>query len=294
MSGLTLLAALKAFDATVRAGSISAAARSLGLRQPTLSAHIARLERQHGVELFFRRGRRLELTPFGHSLSECTRRAFRAEEDAMALLTAAGIQSQGQLRICAVGPYNVTAVIKAFRARRPLVSVAVAIGDSRQVVESILDFRGDIGLLVHAVDDADLHCQPFRRQPLVVFASRTHPLAGAGSLSLADLQGQEFVFREQGSTTRRVFEQALARAGVSIRVHVEMGSREAVREAVAQGLGLGVVADMAYVPDPRLVKLTLAPPGLATHAHFICRQERRGVPLVREFLDAAREMATPA
>lgn len=294
MSGLTLLAALKAFDATVRAGSISAAARSLGLRQPTLSAHIARLERQHGVELFFRRGRRLELTPFGHSLSECTRRAFRAEEDAMALLTAAGIQSQGQLRICAVGPYNVTPVIKAFRARRPLVSVAVAIGDSRQVVESILDFRGDIGLLVHAVDDADLHCQPFRRQPLVAFASRAHPLAGAGSLSLADLQGQEFVFREQGSSTRRVFEQALARAGVSIRVHLEMGSREAVREAVAQGLGLGVVADMAYVPDPRLVKLTLAPPGLATHAHFICRQERRSVPLIREFLDAAREMATPA
>jgi len=291
MSGLTLLAALKAFDATVRAGSMSAAARSLGLRQPTLSAHIARLERQHGVELFFRRGRRLELTPFGQTLSECTRRAFRAEEDALALLTAAGIQSYGQLRICAVGPYNVTPVIKAFRAQRPRVSVAVTIGDSRQVVESILDFRGDIGLLVHAAEDPLLHCQPFRRQPLVVFASRLHPLAGAGTLRLADLQGQEFVFREQGSTTRRVFEQALARAGVAIRVHIEMGSREAVREAVAEGLGLGVVAEMAYVPDPRLVKLLLAPPGLQTHAHFICRQERRGVPLIREFLGTALAMA---
>ena len=116
-------------------------------------------------------------------------------------------------------------MIKAFRAQRPRVNVAVAIGDSRQVVESVLDFRGDIGLLVHAAEDPALHCQPYRRQPLVVFASRTHPLAGAGALGLTDLQGQEFVFREQGSTTRRVFEQALARAGVAIRVNVEMGSR---------------------------------------------------------------------
>ena len=68
MSTNSLLAALKAFDATARCGSMTAAARALGLQQPTLSAHIQRLEQAHGVELFRRCGRRLELTGFGRSL----------------------------------------------------------------------------------------------------------------------------------------------------------------------------------------------------------------------------------
>lgn len=284
MSGLSVLAALKAFDATVRAGSMSAAARHLGLRQPTLSAHIARLERHYGVELFFRRGRRLELTPIGLELSECTRRAFRAEEDAIALLGAVKSQTAGRLRICAVGPYNVVPMIRTFRAQRPLVSIAVALGDSRWIVESILDFRGDLGVLVHAATDPDLHCVPFRRQPLVIFAAASHPLAQQARLRFEALQDQAFVMRETGSTTRRVFEQALRERGLSVNVSVEMGSREAVREAVAQGLGLGVVADGAYVPDPRLVKLPIIDFDVATHAHVICRAERRRVPLIAEFL----------
>jgi aminoethylphosphonate catabolism LysR family transcriptional regulator len=293
MSGLTLLAALKAFDATVRSGSMSAAARQLGLRQPTLSAHIARLERHYGVEVFHRRGRRLELTAFGETLSECTRRAFRAEEDALALLTATGSQGQGHLRVCAVGPYNVMPMILALKRQRPRLTMSVAVGDSRWIVESILDFRGDIGVLVHAADDPDLHCVPYRRQPLVIFAGRSHPLAKRPSLHLGDLRDQEFVMREQGSTTRRVFEQTLHDRGVTVRCTVEMGSREAVREAVAQGLGLGVVADTAYVPDPRLIKLNVTDAEMATHAHVICRIERRRVPLIAEFLKVVERLRAP-
>ena len=88
------LTELKAFDATARAGSMSAAARLLGLRQPTISAHIAHLESAWGVELFFRRGRRVELTEFGRTLRDATNRIFRAEEDALALLASA----RGQIK----------------------------------------------------------------------------------------------------------------------------------------------------------------------------------------------------
>lgn len=272
---------------------MSGAARELGLSQPTLSSHIARLERQYGVELFFRRGRRLELTDFGVSLSECTRRAFRAEEDALSLLSAVKFRSQGHLRICAVGPYNVTPMIKAFRERRPSVSISVELGDSRQIVDRVLDFRGDLGVLVHSVEDPHIHCVPVRRQSLVIFAPVGHALAQrprSVPLRLHDLQGQEFVLREVGSTTRRVFEEVLGKHGIAVRVSLEMGSREAVREAVAQGLGLGIVADRAYVEDPRLVKLPLAVESLQTHVHVICRAERRSVPLVREFLETVDRM----
>lgn len=290
MSELSL-SQLKAFDATARLGSMSAAARALGLTQPTVSAHIARLEAYHGLELFFRRGQRVELTDFGRLLHETTKRVFRAEEDAWALLASARNRYRGRLAICAVGPYNVTPMLKRFRERWPQVDLVVRLGDSRQIVERILDYQDDLGVLVHPVDDARMHCVPFRRQRLVVFASRDHPLAARSGLRLRDLEDHEFVVREPGSTTRRVFEQHLARAAVRIRVAIEIGSREAVREAVAQGLGLGVVAAPAYVPDARLVRLDIADLDAWTHVHVICLSDRHTVPLIAGFLSVVGGLA---
>lgn len=290
MSELSL-SQLKAFDATARLGSMSAAARALRLTQPTVSAHIARLEAYHGLELFFRRGQRVELTDFGRLLHETTKRVFRAEEDAWALLASARNRYRGRLAICAVGPYNVTPMLKRFRERWPQVDLVVRLGDSRQIVERILDYQDDLGVLVHPVDDARMHCVPFRRQRLVVFASRDHPLSARSGLRLRDLEDHEFVVREPGSTTRRVFEQHLARAAVGIRVAIEIGSREAVREAVAQGLGLGVVAAPAYVPDARLVRLDIADLDAWTHVHVICLAGRHTVPLIAGFLSVVGGLA---
>ena len=124
MSGLTLLAALKAFDATARAGSMTAAAKLLDLQQPTISAHIQRLENEYGVELFLRQGRRLELTTFGRTLLDYTRRAFSGEEDAHALLAAAKNRFVGRLVIHAAYFSDRGRLFQADRGRR--IGVAVA------------------------------------------------------------------------------------------------------------------------------------------------------------------------
>lgn len=289
MSGISLLAALKAFDATIRRGSMSAAARELGLQQPTVSAHIASLERQFEVELFHRLGRAVVPTAFGEVLRDFSQRIFRAEEEAHELLLAAKNRYQGRLVVLAVGPYNIVPLVKRYLEKWPKVSLAVSVGDSRRIVERILDFDGDIGLVLHSVDDPRVYCLPYRKQPLVVFAHRDHPIAKRRSVSLRDLDGMEFVMREEGSTTRQVFEKGLQAAGSKIRMAIEMGSRESVREAVAQGLGLGVVAETAYVPDPRLCRLEIEGPGLHTHAHLICLAERRHSPLIAAFFELASE-----
>ena len=96
----------------------------------------------------------------------------------------------------------------------------------RETVERILDYRGDLGVLVHAVNDSRIHCVPLRRQRLMIIAHRAHPLARLQSIGLDDLRDQEFVLREDGSTTRKVFEEGLRQAGVQIRSSLEMGSRE--------------------------------------------------------------------
>ncbi len=287
----SISARLRAFDATARTGSMSAAARQLGLTQPTVSEHISRLERHFGVELFTRRGRRVELTGFGASLHEVTLRAFRAELEARTLLEEARSLYRGRLQICAVGPYNVMPMIKRYRQRWPAVQIAVSVGDSREIVERVLAYQGDLALPLHPVVDPRIHCVPYRRQRLVVIAPRAHRLAQCGSLELTDLESEEFVMREIGSATRKVFEEGLAASSVKVRTVLEMGSREAVREAVAQGLGLGVVADAAHVPDRRLVVLALAGEGLFTHPHVICLRERKGATLIANFLSVVDECA---
>ena len=291
---LSSSAELRAFDATARSGSMSAAARLLGIRQPTVSAHIASLEENFGVELFHRHGRRIELTSFGSLLHEITHRIYRGEEQAAALLLGARSGYEGVLRIGAVGPYNVTPMVKRFRQRNPAVRVKVAMGDSRQVLARVLDQQDDLGVVLHAVSDERVVCLPYRKQALLVFAPAEHELVQRqreSALTLNDLAGQEFVLREDGSRTRQIFESGLDAAGVKIRCSVEMGSREAVREAVAQGLGLGVVARTAFVSDSRLVPLDIVGMTMHTHVHVICRRERREAALIASFLELVAELA---
>ena len=287
---LSSSAELRAFDATARSGSMSAAARLLGIRQPTISAHIAGLEKRFGVELFVRRGRGVELTNFGTALHEVSNRIYRAEQQAALLLVSARSQYEGHLKVSAVGPYNVLPMVKRFRALFPKIRLAISVGDSQQILANILDQRDDVGVLLHAVHDELVHCIPYRRQALVVFASLDHSLAKRTNMKMCDLEGYEFVMREQGSQTRSVFESGLAASGVRVRSSLEMGSREAVREAVAQGLGLGVVAQTAFTTDPRLVVLPIRDMALSTNVHVICLAERRSAPLITNFIGVVEEL----
>lgn len=288
MNGISLLAALKAFDATARLGSMTQAAKQLGLQQPTVSAHVLRLEQEFGVELFHRRGRRLELSGFGGLLLEQTRRVFSGEEDAQALLLAARQHYVGRLQIHAIGPYNVLPILKHYRQRMPNVNLSVAVADSQTILSRILDWRGDVGIVLGAPVDSQLFRMPLRKQALVVFCHKHHPLAAKPAITMKDLAGQGLVCREEGSTTRRVFEQTLRKHQVTMRTVLEMGSREAVREAVAQGFGIGVVAEPAYIADERLVQLPLTDATMHTEVHVVCRQERSQVPLIQAFIEAAR------
>lgn len=136
---------------------MTAAAKLLDLQQPTISAHIQRLENEYGVELFLRQGRRLELTTFGRTLLDYTRRAFSGEEDAHALLAAAKNRFVGRLVIHAIGPYNVVPVLKAFGSRHPQVEVSVRVGDSRSITEKLLDYQGDVGVVLNHAEHPELH-----------------------------------------------------------------------------------------------------------------------------------------
>ena len=276
---------IRSFHAVAQEGGFTAASRVLRVGQPTITSQVRALEEFYGIELFFRRGRRVELTPLGRELYAVTTRLDAMEREAEGLLDAAGQFQTGSLRIGAVGPYHVTEMLAAAHARYPGLKLSVQTGNSQAMLEALLDFRVDVAVLSQTEDDSRLWTTTFAKEPLVLFALKTHPLAQRKVVRLEELSGHTLVLREPGSTTREAFERALQQAGVQPGAVWEIGSREAVWMAVLKGLGLGVVVEQELAPHPDLCLLRIADLDLHTTAHLACLKERRDSRLIQAFLE---------
>mgnify|MGYP000865983645 CR=1 FL=1 len=284
---------LRAFHAVATAGGFTAAAKAGRVSQPTLTAQVRALEREFGVELFARRGRRIELTEVGHGLLGITRRLADDEAEALTFLNERRELKSGHLRVGAVGPYHVTDMLAAFNRRYPGIYVSVTIGNSRDVVRDLVDYRTEVAVLAHIDPDPALLAIEYRRHRVVIFAHPEHPFWHRRAIRIAELEGQPLIQREQGSTTRRALEAALETAGVRPRVVMEIGGREAIRFAVARGIGIGAVSEAEFVPDPRLRAVPAADAEIYTYAHVVCLRERRSARLVGAFLDVVAALGAP-
>lgn len=284
-------AQIRAFHAVARAGGFTRASAELHVTQPTLSGQVAALEQVYGVRLFERRGRGSELTDLGRSLFAITSRLFSQEAEAEQLLTAARGLTTGQLRVGADAPYTVIPLLATFNRRYPGIRLSMSFGNSERVLQDLLDRRSDIAVLPNLKPDPRLHAVAYRRDRLIVFVERGHPWAGRRSLRLAELDGQRLVLRETGSTTRALFERVMAEAGLAPGEVLEIGSREAVREAVAAGLGIGVIFASELGNDDRLHGLRLRDAEAEATEYAACLAERQPVRTVRAFFELLGEAA---
>ena len=275
---------LRSFHAVAQRLSFTAAARELGVSQPTITTQVKSLEEEFGVELFVRGGRRIELTETGGGLLDITRRLFADEKEAADYLNETRGLKTGHLRVGAVGPYHVTDMLAAFNARHPGLYVSVTVGNSRDTLRDLLDYQTDVAVLAHVDPDPRLVAIPYRRHRVIAFCPADHPFAQRRSIRLRDMEGQRLVVREAGSTTRRAFDQAMRDANVRPRVVMEIGSRESIREAVAKGIGMGVVSEAEFIPDPRIRSLPIADAEIYTYAHVVHLKERQKARLVHAFL----------
>jgi len=279
---------LRSFHAVAREGSATAAARVLRISQPTITTQIKELETAYGIELFHRRGRGLELTPLGQELLSRTQRFFGVEEDLVEMLESAGKLAHGHLRVGAVGPFHVMKMLSRFQRQYPDIHVSVDLGNSREVLQRLRDHRTDVAVLSQIKPDPTLHTVPYSDQRVVVFVCNDHPWRGRDGINLAELDGQDMILREDGSMTRQTFEKALNDAGVRPNIVLEIGSREALWEAVAEGLGIGMVSEASLLPDNRLKVLPIIDVDILTYTHVVCLNERQESRLVRVFLDVIK------
>jgi aminoethylphosphonate catabolism LysR family transcriptional regulator len=285
------LTQLRAFHMVAREGSFTRAAQAARVSQPTLSTQVKALEDAYRVRLFERRNRRLSMTPLGQTLSDLTGRLFALEDEARALLAGSQALARGHLRVWADSPYHAIPALARLKQRHAGLTFSLRIDNSASVVKALFDLEADVVVTAAVTSDPRLFSQRIKDDRLIAFVPRRHALARRAVLPLDALAGRDLVLRERGSNTREVFERALAAAKVLPGALIEVQTREAVREAVAAGFGIGVVFQSEFGSDKRFARLRLRGGALDVAEFVACLQERRDLALVRAFIDAAAPAA---
>ena len=253
---------LRVFASVAEHGGFSRAAVVLRLSQPAVSKSVRALEREVGTVLFERGGRTPRLTEAGALLFTRARELFAVERSAEEeLRTLTGLE-RGVLRVGAsttVITYVLPPYLAHFRAAHPGVVLHVASANTRAIARAVLERRLDVALVEGPVDDERIEVVPWRDDELVVIGAPSHPLANRRSVSLDTLVTEPFIVRERGSGTRDVAEQALAAQGVRLTVAMQLASTEAIKQAVAAGLGLAIVSRSAIADQLALGRIAVIP-----------------------------------
>jgi aminoethylphosphonate catabolism LysR family transcriptional regulator len=285
---------LRAFHHVAICGGFSRAAEALSLSQPAVSDQVRKLEEEYDVLLFNREKRRVALTSAGQRLLGITQRLFEAERQAAELLAETRALRSGRLRVIADSAHHLLHILGSFRRRHPRIEIVITSGNSEQVTAALHAYEAELGVLGEIPQAGEFEVVPLGTSPLIAFVARDHALAGREKMTLAEIAGAALVLREPGSKTRHAFETAAAARGLTVRAAIEAQGREAVRELVAAGSGIGIVSRAEFGRDDRLVPIEIADCDIVMDEALICLRERASGKLMRTFLDLARRMVPPA
>jgi DNA-binding transcriptional LysR family regulator len=273
---------LAAFHAVAQSGGFTAASKVLNIGQPTVSTHVSALEDHFGVELFHRRGRRVELTAIGKELLTITEGLFGREGEAIELLRAVQARETGSLRIGAVRPLDAMEICARLLNQYPNLRLAVRLVAAADVLNGLLNFDFDAGVIGNPTNDPRFFSSFYKRYRINIIVHVDHPLARRRSIRIKDLKEQRVIQRTGGA-----FDRALKEADVNIQPILETSSLEGVVAAVMQGIGVGAISDSGLAGikgDPNLKVIPVSDLDMFTEAHVVCLAERRDRPLIAAFL----------
>ena len=231
---------LEVFAEVLKSGSTTQASVVLSLSQSAVSAALADIEGQLGVQLFDRVGKRLVINEHGRLLYP----------KALALLEQAGEierlfnHDNGSLRIGAsstIGNYMLPAMIADYRLDFPNTPLELNVGNTNDVINAVADFRVDLGLIEGPCQMPALIPQPWLDDELVVFVAPDNPLAGR-AVSLESLAREPWILRERGSGTREVLDHLLLPQLPDFNLVMELGNSEAIKHAVRHGIGISCLS----------------------------------------------------
>ena len=280
---------LRAFHAVAISGTFSGAAQSLGVSQPAITQHIKSLEETLGARLFNRTGAMVELTADAQDLLPKIREVMLTLDDIGTRMGNGRTLRSGHLSLGVCSPCIVMPILERFSTCFPGVSVTLRLENSSRLLQLVAHHRVDLALVTLNSPHPDFLCEHLVDQEVQIIVGKAHPWWDRESLSVHELANQPFILREEGSMTRQIFERGLAQASINVTPRLMLASREAVKEAVAAGLGAGIVLSQELGFDPRLKGIPILDANLSAGEYIVCLPEMGEIGAVREFVKVARD-----
>ncbi len=276
------LAALRCLVAVAEGGSLSRAAEQLGISQPTVSVTLAGLERAAGTLLLHRRPR-VALTEAGREMLVRARLVLSRMQELEGSVSAFRALRRGSLAVGFSTPAFAMPMIAAFLRDHPVISLRTRLGNTAGLLEALAACEIEVAVMTLIDPVEGMACRKLADQRLVACLPRR---GAPARISLEEVAAGPLVLREPGSMTRRMLERALASRGLAPQIRLEVGSREAAREAIAAGIGLGVVLDGELGGDARLAAVPLDGPPILGGVHVVALPESLDLPAVQAFIAA--------
>jgi DNA-binding transcriptional LysR family regulator len=285
---------LEIFAKVAELGSFSRAAEALYLTQPTVSEHVRALEDELGVQLLDRLGRGAAVTRAGDLLLGYARRILALAAEARQAVDQFQGRMSGELIVggsTIPGEYVLPGLIAEFRAKYPDVSIALQIGSSRQVTTWVEEGRVEIAIVGARPANRTLEARELMSDELVIVVGAGHRWAARRGVNVRDVASEPMIVRERGSGSREALEQALKRAGVDLgdfNVVAEMGSTQAIKQAVRAGVGIAIISQRAVELECRakLVACVVIDDLTITRAFsIVTSRERSRSPLAQAFME---------
>jgi len=253
---------LRLFTAVVNHGGFTKAAESLNLSQPAISKSLNELERQLNLTLLDRSGRAIRLTDAGQALYARARELFGVEWVAEQELREIRGLKRGVLRIGAsttIATYRLPPYLGRFHLRHAGIRIRATSANTRTVLRMLLESRVDVALVEGPLSHPQVEVHPWVDDELVVIAHPGHQLLSRNDVDVPMLVREQFIVREPGSGTRDVSARALALHGARLTNTMRVGGTEAIKQAVAAGLGLAIVSLAAAADQIALGKIAVLP-----------------------------------
>ncbi|MFD1932556.1 MULTISPECIES: LysR family transcriptional regulator [Nonomuraea] len=284
------------FMTVVECGGFSAAAQKLYLSQPSVSHQVRQLEQALRATLIDRSGARIRLTPEGEVMLEYAKRVFLLADEAVAAIRQVSGLQTGKLvagGTTTVGTYLLPPLLAAFRDRHPGIEIGIQVGNGQQVERGLVD--GEIGVAVLAGQPSapQLVSEPILEDRLVVITEPGHVLSRSGTAEPSALEGELFLIREPGSSTRELQEQAMETWGLDKRT--EIWGPETIKQAVAAGLGVSLVSEHCVeqeLADGRLAAVEVTPAPRPRPIVLAHRRDRLLGPAEQAFITMLRTVRT--
>lgn len=275
---------MRAFACVVREGSITDAAQRLGVSQSAVSQQIAKLEAALGTQVLVRQRDGVELTAAGQDLFPLADQFHTLDQQINDHLRGHATLKKGHLTIIANAPQPALSLINIYARQFPSVSIDFTLFDWASAMERVRERRVDVAVVTDPRASDDLYIQPLLTARYVLYARADHPLAQRDCVTLRDVAAYTLILPEKGSLTQRVVSKALHDQGITPNRLVKMTTFPVMKEAILQGIGVGLFLENSSVAEPRLREIAVTELQAQFSTCIVIPKHKLGLRLTDSFL----------